>query len=69
MKEQGYTIIMLFATDIIREGSYVYYNDGASEIIKKAFEINDLYQGCFIKGIISRKKQIIPSIVNVFEEK
>ena len=60
---------MLFATDIIREGSYVYYNEEAKEIIEKAFEVENLYQGCFINGIISRKKQMIPSLVNVFEEK
>ena len=69
IKEQGYTIIMLFATDIIREGSYVYYNEEAKKIIEKAFEVENLYQGCFINGIISRKKQMIPSLVNVFEEK
>ena len=67
--EQKYNVIMLFATDIIREGSYVYYNENSRETIEKAFEIDNLYQGCFIQGIISRKKQIIPNIVNVFEEK
>lgn len=69
MKEQGYSLVMLFATDIIREGSYVYYSDSAKDIIEKAFDIENLYQGCFINGIISRKKQMIPSLVNVFEEK
>lgn len=67
--EQNYNVVMLFATDIIREGSYVYYNETSRETIEKAFEIENLYQGCFIPGIISRKKQIIPNIVNVFEEK
>ena len=67
--EQKYNVIMLFATDIIREGSYVYYNENSRETIEKAFEIDNLYQGCFIQGIISRKKQILPNIVNVFEEK
>lgn len=69
IKEQGYSIIMLFATDIIREGSYVYYSESAKDIIEKAFDIENLYQGCFINGIISRKKQVIPSLVNVYEEK
>lgn len=67
--EQKYNLIMLFATDIIREGSYVYYNENSRETIEKAFNVDNLYQGCFIPSIISRKKQIIPNIVNVFEEK
>ena len=67
--EQNYNLIMLFATDIIREGSYVYYNENACETIEKAFNMENLYQGCFIPEIISRKKQIIPNIVNVLEEK
>ena len=67
--EQNYNLIMLFATDIIREGSYVYYNEKAREIIENAFNMENLYQGCFIPEIISRKKQIIPNIVNVLEEK
>lgn len=67
--EQNYNIVVLFATDIIREGSYVYYNENSRETIEKSFDIDNLYQGCFINGIISRKKQIIPNIVNVFEEK
>lgn len=67
--EQNYNVVILFATDIIREGSYIYYNETSRETIEKAFEIDNLYQGCFIPGIISRKKQIIPNIVNVFEEK
>lgn len=67
--EQNYNIVMLFATDIIREGSYIYYNKNSHEMIEKAFKIENLYQGYFIPGIISRKKQIIPNIVNVIDEK
>ena len=67
--EQKYNVIMLFATDIIKEGSYVYYNENSRGIMEKAFKTDNIYQGYFIPGIISRKKQIIPNIVNVLEEK
>ena len=67
--EQNYNIIMLFATDIIRDGSYVYYNENAKDTIEAAFNIENIYQGFFIPKIISRKKQIIPNLVNVFEDK
>jgi Inorganic pyrophosphatase/exopolyphosphatase len=66
--EQDYNMVALFATDIIKEGSHIYYNEKAKDTLEKAFE-TELYQGCFLKEIISRKKQIIPNIMNVYEEK
>ncbi len=66
---QDYPIVCLFITDIIKEGSYLYYNDKAKDIIEKAFDIDSLVQGYFLPNVISRKKQIIPNIVEVLEDK
>jgi manganese-dependent inorganic pyrophosphatase len=55
----------LFVSDPIKKGSYVFYNELSSGIIKEAFNLDEVYQGVFIKGIISRKKQIIPAIMNI----
>ncbi len=63
-----YNMILLFATDIIKEGSYIYYNEESKELLEKAFDIENIYQGYFIPSIVSRKKQIIPAIVEVLEE-
>lgn len=68
-QEQGYHMLLLFATDIIKEGSYIYYNEESKETLEKAFEIENIYQGYFIPSIVSRKKQIIPAIVEVYENK
>lgn len=64
--EQDYNMIVLFATDIMKEGSYIYYNEKAKHRLERAFKTN-LYQGCFLKNVMSRKKQMIPNIVNTYE--
>ena len=53
----------LFITDILNNGSYIFYNDSAKEILENSFNIKDLYQGYFLKNIISRKLQMVPVIL------
>lgn len=66
--EQDYNMVVLFATDIIKKGSYIYYNEKANERLEKAFKMK-LQQGSFIEELISRKKQMIPNIVNTYDER
>ncbi len=68
-KNNEYSIIALFATDIIKNGSYIYFNDGAKEILELAFDIKDLEEGNYLDNCVSRKKQIIPAIIDVLEKK
>ena len=65
----GYNIIALFVTDIINEGSYLYYSEKSKEILEKAFDVQTLEQGYYLPGVISRKKQIIPNILNIIDNK
>ena len=65
----GYHILCLFVTDIINEGSYLYFNEKCKEILENAYDVKDLTQGYYLPGIISRKKQIIPNILKVIENK
>ena len=59
----------LFITDIIKKGSYVIYNSKSEEIIKDSFNLDEIYQGIFIPKIISRKKQVLPLIMEVLSDK
>ena len=68
-ESNNYSFVCLFVTDIINEGSYVIYSDRAYDVVKNAFELDELYQGMFIKDILSRKKQILPTILNEMENK
>ena len=65
----SYNIIALFVTDIINEGSYIYFNEKGKDILSKAFSVENLSQGYYLPSIISRKKQIIPNILNIIDNK
>lgn len=63
--EKGnFKVLALFVTDIFNKGSYVIYNDSAKEIISEAFKISNFEQWTFIPNCLSRKKQIVPNIMN-----
>ncbi len=68
-KNNDYYIVALFVTDVISNGSYIYFNDNSKEIFELAFDIEELTQGYYLDNCISRKKQIIPGIIDVLEKK
>lgn len=65
----NYVLVALFITDIVSNGSYVIYNTKAKGIISDAFDITDVKQGYYLQDIVSRKKQIIPPIIEVLDNK
>ena len=67
MVEASYSVVVIFITDILKNGSYVIYNDKSIDIIKDSFGLDDIYQGMFLPKIVSRKKQIQPNIISVLE--
>ena len=68
MHQMFYEGVLLFILDIFKEGSYALYDDSMKEVMSSAFNINDLEEGYFIKGLISRKKQILPAIIKELEK-
>lgn len=68
-KNNDYYAIVLFATDIIKNGSYMYFNENAKDLLENSFDIDELKQGHYLDGCVSRKKQIIPNIINAIEKK
>ena len=60
-----YKFVALFVTDIIKQGTYVYYSDAAQEILSKAFNIEDIEEGTYLDEVLSRKMQILPSILDI----
>lgn len=58
----------LFVTDILTSTSYLYYTDSFKEVLEKAFKIEELEQGYSLKDVVSRKKQIIPKIMEVYKK-
>ena len=58
-ENNNYDVFAFFITDILKNGSYVYYNNSAIDIMSKAFDIENMPQGTYLDGCISRKKQVI----------
>lgn len=56
-------ITLLVITDILQEGSYIMYKVGNESIIAKIAD-EKLEQGFFMKGVVSRKKQLIPQLTD-----
>ena len=66
--DHNYYVITLFVTDIINDCSYCLFNDKAKDILEESFD-RSFYQGICMPDILSRKKQIIPAIMNTLEKK
>lgn len=63
--DRNYKMVLLVVTDIIRNGSYLIYTDNDSEIVSDAFNIEEIEEGVYIDGMVSRKKQIVPKLMEV----
>lgn len=68
VNNKDYTIAMLCLTDIIKNGSYILYNKTSEEKIKEALEIEEINQGIYVKGVVSRKKQIVPKLMRYIKK-
>ena len=68
-KNNDYYILVLLVTDILNNGSYIYYNQASEDILNNCFNVEHLKQGYYLEGIISRKKQVIPNIMEVLNKK
>ncbi|MDD5980340.1 MAG: putative manganese-dependent inorganic diphosphatase [bacterium] len=62
-KNNGYQVLAFFVTDILNNGSYVFYNEASKTILENGFNLKDLKPAQFLKGVVSRKLQIIPAII------
>ncbi len=67
-KNNNYSMVCFLVTDIIKNGSYFYFNDSAKTILDNCFDVEDFNQGHYIDGCVSRKKQVIPPIVDFMEK-
>ena len=66
-KDEDYAAIALFVTDILKNGSYVFFNEKSRDIFSNSFDVEDIKEGHFFEGLVSRKKQIIPKIMNYMD--
>ena len=63
-ERNNFYFVTLFVTDILKNGSYLIYSDRAEDILKLAFNLNEIKQTAFLDKLVSRKKQMLPNIMN-----
>ena len=61
--EHEYDILAFCITDVINSNTYLLYNNDSKTIFETIFNISELYQGYELRGVVSRKKQIIPLLM------
>lgn len=60
----GVTRVYFMLTNIIEESTeLLYYGEGSEEMAKTAFNIEPENEAFYLKGIVSRKKQLIPALM------
>ena len=64
-KIKGYSLIVLMATDIIKEGSELIVS-GEEDYVEKAFNAKVKNNSVYLKGVMSRKKDVVPPLEKVF---
>jgi len=65
---RDYEVVVMFITDVINNGSYILYNNKAKDLVGEAFGIKDITEGTFIKDLVSRKKQMLPDLMEAIEK-
>ena len=60
-------LTMLLVTDILKEGSYLFYQCKNKQLIPTAFQTGS-EQGVFVDGLISRKKQVVPKVLEAIQQ-
>ncbi|MDD2504939.1 MAG: putative manganese-dependent inorganic diphosphatase [Bacilli bacterium] len=67
-KNNNYKVVCLFITDIFNNNSYLIFNESAKKFLEEAYSILELTQGHLLKGVVSRKKQMVPLILSFIEK-
>ena len=66
--DRDYYLLIMAVTDIVNEGSYIFYTSSREKLIKIIFEEENVYQGICIDKCVSRKKQIVPKVINALTQ-
>ena len=62
----NYMLVTLYFTDVIHNGSYVLFNSKGKNLMNLIYQ-KDIKEGEFIEDCVSRKKHIVPNIIQVIE--
>ena len=58
-------VCALFVTNFLTNNSYLLYSDNSKNLLENAYNVGELEQGHLLEGVVSRKKQMVPVIMEV----
>ena len=65
--KNGMSMVFFMLTNIVEESTkLLLFGDGSEKIVEKAFDVKVYKDAASLKGVVSRKKQLIPTIMGVF---
>jgi manganese-dependent inorganic pyrophosphatase len=67
-RQHGFSLLLLLVTDLTRGGSEALIVGDRKDIFFKAFAIDNIDDIVFLPGVLSRKKQVFPTIMSVEDE-
>lgn len=67
-KNEDYKATALFITDILKNGSYILFNEDSNDVFAGAFGVENIEEAHFFEGMVSRKKQIVPKLMNFLDK-
>ena len=63
----GFKLVCLYVTDILKNGSYIIFNKKGVNYISLMYDRENVEEGIFIEGCVSRKKHVVPLMMNIFD--
>lgn len=63
----NYSFVALYVTDIIKNGSYIIFDTKGQSIVDVVYGQENIEEGYFVENCVSRKKHVVPLIMEVFE--
>ena len=64
-----YDACVLFVTNFLTNNSNVLYAHKCEDLVATAFNIRHIEEGFLLKDVVSRKKQIVPNLMDVLESR
>lgn len=66
--KNGMTMVFFMLTNILTENTeLIYCGKGAEQLLDEAFHVNAKNGSCLLPGVVSRKKQLIPSFMEAIQ--
>jgi len=62
-RKEDYDMVLLMVTDIVAEGTHLFYTGQPEVLVQQAFGMNGSEGSIYLPGVLSRKKQVIPPLI------